>query len=140
MNKQLTKKETEVTAVKAAVAVEATGIPTRVVLRVILVLLTVGVVLWVISRITGIILLLVLSIFFAYLVSPLVEFIRKPRTIANRNIAIPKVIAITFAYLIILAAILLAIFVIVPGLGNQFPEFAAQAKVYWQSLLSLIHI
>jgi len=134
VNKQLTKKETEVTAVKAAVAVEATGIPTRVVLRVILVLLTVGVVLWVISRITGIILLLVLSIFFAYLVSPLVEFIRKPRTIANRNIAIPKVIAITFAYLIILAAILLAIFVIVPGLGNQFPEFAAQAKVYWQSL------
>ena len=52
------------------------GPSTRVVLRVILVLLAVIGFIWVISKITGIILLLVLSIFFAYLVSPLVEFLR----------------------------------------------------------------
>ena len=57
---------------------EASGPPTRVVLRVIIVFLAVAVLLWVISKITGIILLLVLSIFFAYLVSPLVEFLRRP--------------------------------------------------------------
>jgi len=45
VNKQLTKRETEAAAVKAAVAVEASGIPTRAVLRVILVLLSVLVVL-----------------------------------------------------------------------------------------------
>lgn len=133
MSKELTK-ETERTAVRAAVAVETSGIPTRVVLRVIIILLAVLVVLWVISKITGILLLLVLSIFFAYLVSPLVEFIRQPRTIGNRTIAIPKVAAITLAYLLILASILLAIFVIVPSLSTQFPEFAAQAQAYWQSL------
>ncbi|HEX7228032.1 MAG TPA: AI-2E family transporter [Candidatus Binatia bacterium] len=127
-----TTKEAAATAAKAAV--EAYGPPTRVVLRLIFILLTVMVLLWVISKITGIILLLVLSIFFAYLVSPLVEFIRQPRTIAGRAIAIPKVIAITLSYLIILAAILMAVFVIVPSLSNQFPEFAAQAKSYWQSL------
>jgi len=131
VSKQTTK-EAAATAAKAAV--EAYGPPTRVVLRLIFILLTVLVLLWVISKITGIILLLVLSIFFAYLVSPLVEFLRQPRTIANRTIAIPKSIAITLAYLIILAAILLAIFVIVPSLSNQFPEFATQAKGYWQSL------
>jgi len=131
VNKEVTK-ETATTAAKAAV--EASGIPTRVVLRVIVILLAVMVVLWVISKITGIILLLVLSIFFAYLVSPLVEFVRQPRTIGNRTFAIPKALAITFAYLIILAAITLAIFVIVPSLSTQFPEFAAQAKAYWQSL------
>jgi len=98
------------------------------------VLLAVLVVLWMISKLTGIILLLVLSIFFAYFVSPLVEFIRRPRTVGNRTIAIPKIIAITLAYLIILAAVLLAIFVIVPSLSNQFPEFAAQAQAYWKSL------
>ncbi len=92
------------------------------------------IILWVISKITGIILLLVLSIFFAYLVSPLVEFLRQPRTIGSRTIEIPKVVAITLAYLIILAAVLLAIFVIVPSLGTQFPVFAEQAKGYWQSL------
>ena len=100
----------------------------------IIILLAVGVVLWVISKITGIILLLVLSIFFAYFVSPLVEFLRRQRTVGGRAIAIPKVIAIALAYLIILAVIVFAVFVILPSLSNQFPEFADQAKSYWKSL------
>jgi len=98
------------------------------------VLLAVGVVLWVISKITGIILLLVLSIFFAYLVSPLVEFLRRQRTVAGRTVEIPKLVAIALAYLIILAAIAFAVFVVLPSLSNQFPEFAGQAKGYWKSL------
>jgi predicted PurR-regulated permease PerM len=125
-------KDLATTAAKAAV--EASGIPTRVVLRIIIILLVVAAIIWMIYKLTGIILLLVLSIFFAYLVSPLVEFIRQPRTIGDRTIAIPKVAAISLAYLIVLAAVLLAIFVIVPSLSNQFPGFAAQAKEYWQSL------
>jgi predicted PurR-regulated permease PerM len=64
-------KDTAATAAKAAV--EAYGPSTRVILRVIMVLLVVGVVLWILTKITGILLLLVLSIFFAYLVAPLVE-------------------------------------------------------------------
>src|SRR6185503_16790751 len=62
----------EVAASAAKAAVEAYGPPTRVILRVIFILLVVVGLLWIISKITGIILLLVLSIFFAYLVSPLV--------------------------------------------------------------------
>ena len=131
MNNERTK---ETASAAAQAAVEASGIPTRTVLRIIIVLLTVLVVLWVISKLTGIILLMVLSIFFAYLVAPLVDFIRRPRTIGDKTIAIPKVGAIALAYLLILAAILLAIFVIVPTLSTQFPEFAAQAQAYWQSL------
>jgi predicted PurR-regulated permease PerM len=127
-----TTKDTAATAAKAAVEASY-GPSTRVVLRVIMVLLAVGVVLWVISKITGIILLLVLSIFFAYFVSPLVEFLRRQRTVGGRTIAIPKVVAIALAYLIILAAIVFAVFVVLPSLGNQFPEFAEQAKSYWKS-------
>lgn len=130
----MSNEKTRETAVTAAKAVEASGVPTRTVLRIIVVLLAVLIVLWMISKLTGIILLLVLSIFFAYLVSPLVEFIRQPRTIGGRTIAVPKVVAITLAYLLILAAMLVAIFVIVPSLSNQFPEFAAQAQAYWKSL------
>jgi predicted PurR-regulated permease PerM len=125
-------KETAVVAAKAAV--EASGPPTRVVLRLIFILLVVMIILWVISKITGIILLLVLSIFFAYFVSPLVEFLRRPRRVGKRTIEIPKVVAIALAYLIILAAVTFAIFVIMPSLTNQFPEFAAQSQTYWQSL------
>jgi predicted PurR-regulated permease PerM len=125
-------KETAATAAKAAVEASY-GPSTRVVLRVIMVLLTVGVILWVITKITGIILLLVLSIFFAYLVSPLVEILRTQRTVAGHTVAIPKVVAIALAYLIILAAIVFAVFVVLPSLSNQFPEFADQAKSYWKS-------
>jgi hypothetical protein len=128
-----TAKDNAATAAKAAVEASY-GPSTRVVLRVIMVLLAVGVVLWVISKITGIILLLVLAIFFAYFVSPLVEFLRRQRTIGGRTIAIPKVVAIALAYLIILAAIVFAVFVILPSLTYQFPEFADQAKSYWKSL------
>ena len=110
------------------------GPSTRVVLRVIMVLLAVIGLIWVISKITGIILLLVLSIFFAYLVSPLVEFLRRERTIGGRKIAIPKVVSIALAYLIILAAIVFVVFVILPSLSNQFPEFADKAKANWKSL------
>ncbi|HEX2270543.1 MAG TPA: AI-2E family transporter [Pyrinomonadaceae bacterium] len=127
-------KEAKEVAVSAArAAVEVYGPPTRVILRVIFIILTVVALLWVISKITGIILLLVLSIFFAYLVSPLVEFLRQPRQVGHRTIAIPKVAAISLAYLVILGAIVLAIFVILPSLSNQFPEFANQAKGYWKS-------
>lgn len=125
-------KEAAVSAAKAAV--EAYGPPTRVILRVIFILLVVIGLLWVISKITGIILLLVLSIFFAYLVSPLVEFLRQPRTIWDREIAIPKVAAIGLAYLVLLGAIVAAIFVVLPSLSNQFPEFVNQSKAYWKSV------
>ncbi len=113
---------------------EAYGPSTRVVLRVIFVVLFVIAVLWIIAKITGIILLLVLSIFFAYLVSPLVEFLRRPRTVGQRTIAIPKAAAIALAYVIILVAIVFAILVVLPSLSDQFPGFVDQAKSYWSSL------
>jgi predicted PurR-regulated permease PerM len=128
-----TTKDTAAVAAKAAVEASH-GPSTRVVLRVILVLLAVIGFLWVISKITGIILLLVLSIFFAYFVSPLVEFLRRQRTIGGRTIAIPKLVSIALAYLIIMAAIVFAVFVILPSLSTQFPEFADKAKTNWNSL------
>ena len=116
------------------VLVETPGTTSRTVLRIVLIILLVLAFLWVLSKVTGIILLLVLSIFFAYFVSPLVEFLRRPRTIGGRTIAIPKALAIALSYVIILAAIVFAVLVIVPSLSSQAPEFATQAQGYWQSL------
>jgi len=116
------------------VTVETYSPSNRIVLRVISLIVLVLIILWVISKITGIILLLVLSIFFAYLISPLVEFLRRERTIGNRTIAIPKIVAITLAYLILLTGIVFVIFVILPSLSSQAPELATQAQAYWQSL------
>lgn len=113
---------------------EASWPPTRAVLRVILIVLTVAVTLWVIVKLTGVILLLILSIFFAYFVAPLVEFLSRPIRVSGRRFAIPRALAIVFSYLIIVAIIVVGIYVLAPRLGNQFPEFAQQARGYWTSV------
>jgi predicted PurR-regulated permease PerM len=120
------------TAAKAAA--EASWPQTRVILRVLFIVLVVAVTLWVIVKLTGVILLLVLSIFFAYLVSPLVEFLRRPIKVSRRKLAMPRGPAIALAYLIIVAAVVDTILFVVPQLGNQFPEFAEQARGYWKTL------
>ncbi len=130
----MSKEETRIAASAAKAAVEASGPPTRVILRVIIIILSVALVLWMIAKLTGVILLLVLSIFFAYLVSPLVEFLTRPIHLGNRVLAVPRTLAIALAYVIILGAIVLGVFIITPSLGTQFPEFAEQAKGYWKLL------
>ncbi len=130
-----TKEETKEVARSAAKgAVEASWIQTRVILRVIIIVLTVAVTLWIVIKLTGVILLMILSVFFAYLVAPLVDFLRRPIRIGSREWVMPRVIAISFSYLIIVAAVIAAIYLILPSLAGQFPEFAQQARGYWKSV------
>ena len=124
----------EAAAVAAKAAVEAQGPPTRVILRIIVILLVVAGILWILYKITGLLLLLVLSIFFAYLVSPLVEFFRRPRRLGARTIAVPKVAAILLAYVVILFVLFIAVYVVLPTLAYQYPEFKNQAQEYWTSI------
>jgi predicted PurR-regulated permease PerM len=131
VSKETTK---EAAAHAATAAVEAYGPPNRVILRIIFILLFVAGVVWIIYKITGIILLLVLSIFFAYLVSPLVEILRRPRRVGSRTLAIPKVLAIVLAYAIILIVVVTAVYLVLPSLANQYPEFSTQAKEYWTAV------
>lgn len=126
--------QNDVTRKAARAAVEASWPQTRVILRVLFIVLAVAVLLWVVVKLTGVILLLVLSIFFAYLVAPLVEFIRKPVRFSNRKIAVPRVIAITLSYLLIIGVLVLLLAFVVPRVGNQFPEFAEQARGYWRTI------
>ena len=57
----------------AAAAFQATWQQTRAVLRVIFIVLSVAAALWTLHALQGVILLIVLAIFFAYLIAPLVE-------------------------------------------------------------------
>lgn len=124
----------EVARIAARAAVEASWPPTRIVLRVIVVILLVIGTLWVLYKLTTVILLLVLSVFFAYLVSPLVEIVRRPRYIGGRRIALPLPAAIAIAYLLIFVAIFLGIYFVVPQLASQYPQLAQQFQGYAQTI------
>lgn len=134
MSSKLSDENKEAAKVAARVAVEVAGPPVRVVLRVILVILLVIGTLWVLYKLTTVILLLVLSVFFAYLVSPLVDILRRPRYFGGRRIALPLPIAIAFAYLLIFAAIFLGVYFVVPQVANQYPQLAQQFQGYTKTI------
>src|SRR5919199_4131683 len=88
-----------------AVAVSAAWAQPRVIVRIVsvvlLVLLLVIGFLWLLNALQSVILLVVLAIFFAYLIAPLVEFVQRPVRIGGRERMMPRGLAIGVVYLVI---------------------------------------
>ena len=107
---------------------------TRVVLRIIVLLLAVAALLWITYKLTAVILLVVLSIFFAYLVAPLVDLVQRPIRVGKRERMMPRGLAIAIVYVVLFVGIGLAIYFLAPQLGAQFPEFKKQATEYYKTI------
>jgi predicted PurR-regulated permease PerM len=114
----------------------AAWVQTRIVLRIVLLLLGVAGLLWVVYKLTTVLLLLVLSIFFAYLVAPLVDMVQQPIRLGGRERRMPRGLAIGIVYLVIFSGIGLAIYFLAPQLAAQFPEFKLQAAAYYKTITS----
>jgi predicted PurR-regulated permease PerM len=113
-------------------AAEVSWTQTRSLLRVIMIVLLVGALIWVLYRIEGVILLLVLSIFFAYLVAPLVEFVRRPFKMGGRERIVPRGLAIGIVYLVIFGALTVALWILLPKLSKQIKAFS-EASTQFQT-------
>src|SRR5436190_11339303 len=114
----------------------AAWVQTRVVLRIIVILLAVAALLWIVYKLTTVLLLVVLSVFFAYLVAPLVDLVQRPIRIGGRERVIPRGLAIGIVYVVLFLGIGLAIYFLAPQLGAQFPEFKQQASAYYKTITS----
>ena len=112
----------------------AAWVQTRVVLRIIFILLAVTALLWVVYRLTAVLLLLVLSIFFAYLVAPLVDLVQQPLLIGTKEYRFPRGVAIGIVYIVLFVGGGLAIYFLLPQLAAQFPEFKQQAVAYYKTI------
>src|SRR5258707_13984216 len=108
----------------------AAWVQTRVVLRIITILLVVAAVLWITYKLTAVLLLLVLSIFFAYLVAPLVDLVEQPLKLGAKVIRIPRGLAIGIVYVVLFVGGCVAVYFLAPQLAAQFPEFNHQAVAY----------
>jgi predicted PurR-regulated permease PerM len=122
-------------APSVAVAVSHTLLPTtRTVLRVavLVLLLWYGskAAFWMLQKLTGVILLVVLAVFFAYLVAPLVELVRRPFRFRSHMRVMPRGLAIGIVYLVIFGSITLTIYVATPVLNDQFTQLSQQAPNY----------
>src|SRR2546430_7984504 len=107
---------------------------TRAVLRILLLVMALAALLWVVYRLTTVILLVVLSIFFAYLVAPLVDLVQRPIRIGSRERAMPRGLAIAIVYVALFFGIGAMIYLLAPQLAAQFPEFRQQAVEYYRKI------
>ena len=110
------------------------SLQTRAILRILVILLAALGLLWVLYKLTTVILLVVLSIFFAYLVAPLVDLVQRPFSIRGRERLMPRALAIGIVYVVLFVGIGLAIYLLAPQLADQFPEFKRQATAYYQAI------
>src|SRR2546421_1501419 len=110
------------------------SLQTRAILRILIILLAALGLLWVLYKLTTVILLVVLSIFFAYLVAPLVDLVQRPFRLGGRERMMPRALAIGIVYVVLFVGIGLAIYFLAPQLAAQFPEFKQQASAYFKTI------
>ncbi len=89
--------------------------------------------LWVFYALTGVLLLVVLAIFFAYLVAPLIDLVRRPFTLGGRNRELPRVAAIAIVYVGLFGSLFLAVQLLSPRLSAQMSQLAEQAPKYLEN-------
>jgi predicted PurR-regulated permease PerM len=134
----------------AGVGRSASAFQVRVILRLVVVLLAVAGGLWLLYALQGVILLLLLSMLFAYVIAPLVEFLCRPVRWRGRPWPMPRPVAITVVYLALLTSVGMASYILLPLLGAQVTEFGRQVPGYmtyardqlqsWQHFINPDHL
>jgi len=102
----------------------------RVVVVVLILLLIASWIQTLISSLLELFFLVVLSIFFAYLMDPLVQTIRRPFKARNLERLMPRAAAIVVAYLIVFSIIGFVIANVAPRVGDQAREFGTSLPTY----------
>jgi len=88
----------------------------------------------IIGALTFLLFFVVLSIFFAYLLDPLVRLIRKPFELRGIERFLPRSIAIVIAYLVVFSVLGLAVSLMAPRLVEQAKEFGANLPTLGASI------
>lgn len=118
----------------AVAAVQASGPQTRAIARIVLItiFIALGIVaaIFMLRALTSVILLVVLAIFFAYLIAPLVEFVRRPFNMLGHKRAMPRAIAIGIVYVVLFGSLGVGISFLYPSVKSQVEEFVKQVPQY----------
>ncbi|MGE3465330.1 MAG: AI-2E family transporter [Pyrinomonadaceae bacterium] len=88
----------------------------------------------IITSLTYLFFLIVVSVFFAYLIDPIVRLIRRPFKERNIERFMPRPLAIPLAYLIVFVFVGLAVAYVAPRVTNQAREFGENLPVYGQAI------
>jgi predicted PurR-regulated permease PerM len=106
---------------------------TTVIVRVIFLLAGLFVACWLIYEIRTLLLLLILSIFFCYLIAPIVHLLEQPVYVARYEARLPRSVAIAVVYVLIAVVLFVAVQLIWPPLSQQVAELAKNLPGYAKS-------
>lgn len=113
----------------------------RLVLRIMILVLATAATLWVIYRLRRVLLLLVFSIFFSFLIAPLVNRFERTWNLGGRRLRLPRTAAIGAIYLLLLLVVLIIAYGLLPDFTAQvsafathLPEYAVRARSYFERL------
>ncbi len=103
---------------------------TSVILRVGFLSLGIAAALWVLYQIKKVLLLVIVSVFFCYLIAPLVRLFEQPIYIGRREFKLPRGWAIAVVYLVFGSVLFIGLQIIVPLLGDQLSQLAKNLPQY----------
>jgi len=106
---------------------------TVVVARVILMLVGLALLAWLLYEIRTLLLLLVLSIFFCYLIAPIVQIVEQPLYIFGREFRTPRSVAILVVYVLIAVVFVAVVQLIWQPLSDQLTALAQNLPGYAKS-------
>ena len=120
-------------------ATPPTGSIVRVVVLTLVILALANFALGILSSLTHLFFLIILSVFFSYLIEPLVKIIRRPFEDANREKYVPRPLAIAAAYLIVISVIGIGVAALAPVVIEQAKQFSSNLPTYTNSVQSSIN-
>jgi predicted PurR-regulated permease PerM len=103
---------------------------TSVFVRVIVIILGLLIAIWLLYKLRTLLLLLVISIFFSYLMAPIVSLFESPVYFRGREIKLPRTAAIFAVYLVVGSLLFIAMQWILPRLGDQMAQLTANWDDY----------
>ncbi len=106
----------------------------RVVIITLLILFVAGFISGILTSLTYLFFLIVLSIFFAYLIEPLVQMIRRPFENITYDKYMPRPLAIATAYLLVFSTLGITITLLTPIVIQQAKDFSISLPGYTESI------
>lgn len=113
---------------------------TAIIIRAILLLAVSGLcgflLVWAFITLKTVLLMLIVSVFFCYLIAPLVRAFEQPVYLAGRELKLPRVAAIAVVYVIVGGVLFVGLRLLLPMLWNQLTELARNLPDYASSVVA----
>jgi predicted PurR-regulated permease PerM len=112
---------------------------TMVFVRVIAIVIGLLVAIWLLYKLRTLLLLLVISIFFSYLMAPIVSLFENPVYIRGREVKLPRAAAIFAVYLVVGSLLFVALQWMLPKLWDQMTQLTSNLPAYSENATASIN-